>query len=552
MKLTSLPQFARNANRVREIVTVLGRYGLADWISRTNLDFAKKLFSQRDGAGLAELTREARIRLALNELGTTFIKLGQLLSTRPDLIGSALSKELSALQDRVPADPAATARATIAAELAQPVEDLFAEFDDAPLASASIAQVHAARLKDGRPVVVKVQHAGIESRVRADLDIVVGLAELAETYVPELRPYRPRSTAAEFQRLMLRELDFGREERNLQQFAANFAKDVTVRFPVPAPELSTGRVLTMDLLEGTKLTELERLKAAGHNLDELARRGAAVFLDMIFRDGFYHADPHPGNVLVLPGGVIGLLDCGLVGRIDDGTREGIEEMLGALVTRDAAHLTSILGRLGSVPPEVDQVRLRCDAADFLAYYGSQPLDQLDLSGALTELLELIRRHHIILPPDIALLFKVLVMLEGTSRLLSPHFSLTELIVPYQQKLLWRQFSPARQLEKLRRLSRAWAVLGEEVPRDVTALLQQMQRGKLTVRLEPLKLETSANRLVVGMLASSLFLGSALLWSRHVPPLLGAVSLPGLLGCTLSLVLALRLLWIIWRSGRIDR
>jgi ubiquinone biosynthesis protein len=552
MKLTTLPHLARNANRVREILTVLSKYGLADWVSRLDLDFAKGLFKGRDGAGLAELTRETRIRLALNDLGTTFVKLGQLLSTRPDLIGPALAKELSKLQDNVPADSPGAVRATIERELGQPLCDLFTEFEEPPLASASIAQVHAARLKTGQLVVVKVQHNAIEARVRIDLDILVALAELAEKYLPEFGQYRPRATAAEFQRMVLRELDFGREERNLQQFAGNFANDTSVRFPAPYPELSTGRVLTMDRLDGVKIAEPERLQALGFNLEEVARRGAEVFLEMIFRDGFYHADPHPGNLVVLPGGVIGMLDCGMVGRIDDKTREEIEDMLLAIATGDAMHLTTILMRLGSVPPDVDQPRLRTDISEFLSYYSGRPLDQLDLGKALTELIEIVRNHRIVLPPGIALLLKVLVMLEGTSRLLNPHFNLTELMRPYQQKILWRRFSPTRHLQKFQRLYHEWEHLGEVLPRGVADLLQQVQRGNLSVHLEHQRLAPSVNRLVLGMLTSALFLGSALLWSTEVPPLLSGASVFGVLGCGVSLVLGLRLLWAIKKSGHLDR
>lgn len=552
MKLTSIPQLARNANRLREMVTILSKYGLADWISRLDWDFAKGLFKNAEGKGLGELTHETRIRLALTELGTTFVKLGQMLSTRADLIGPVLAKELTLLQDQTPADAPSVVRSTVEAELGQPIEELFTEFDDRPLASASIAQVHRARLKTGPAVVLKVQHPGIEDRIRSDLDILVGLAGVAENYLPELKPYRPKTTAAQFQRLLLRELDFGREERNLQQFAANFAADPTVHFPAVFSEFSTSRVLTMEWIQGIKVAEVERLRVEGYDLDAIARRGAELFLEMIFRDGFYHADPHPGNILVLPGDVIGMLDCGMVGRIDDRTREEIEELLLAIATGDSANLASILMRLGSVPPEVDQVAFTADVGEFLSYYAGTTLQDLDLGKALTEMVEIIRRHQIVLPGSIALLIKVLVMLEGTARLLSPSFSLLEVLQPYQHKLLFRRLSPTRYVQKIRRLYREWEYLGETLPRRLIELLSVVQSGKLDVHLEHKHLESTVNRLVFGMLSSALFLGSALLWSREVPPLVGGVSVFGALGCGLSLVLALRLLWAIRRSGRLDR
>lgn len=552
MNLTAIPQFARNANRLREILTILSKYGLADWLSHIDFELVKGLLKAPDGKVLAKLSHETRIRLALTELGTTFIKLGQMLSTRGDLVGPSLAEELSQLQSDAPADPPAAVRATVEAELGQPIDDLFAAFDDKPLASASIGQAHRARLKRGKDVVVKVQHPGIEPRIRTDLDILVGLADLAEQYLPELKRYRPRATAAEFQRILLRELDFGREERNLLQFAANFSGQPKVCFPLPNSELCTGRVLTMDYLDGIKVSEPQRLRELDFDLEEIARRGAEVYLDMIFRDGFYHADPHPGNILVLPGGVIGMLDCGMVGRLDDSMRESIEEMLLAIVNRDAHQLTSTITRLGVAPPLLDQAGLNADIVELVSYHGTKPLAQFKLGQALTDMTEIIRRYQIVLPANIALLIKVLVMLEGTSRLLSPTFNLTELIQPYQKKLLLRRLSPARHLQKFRRFLGEWQYLGEVLPRSLVDVLQQVQTGRFDVHLEHKGLEPSVNRLVLGMLSSALFVGSSLMCGLKVPPLLADVSVVGFLGCGLSIILALRLLWAIRKSGHLDR
>jgi len=551
MRITSIPQLARNANRLREVGTILSKYGLADWISRLDLGFARNVFKSPDGVALSTQTHESRVRLALSELGPTFMKLGQVLSTRGDLVGPALAKELTKLQDAAPADPFPAVRSIIEAELGQPIKELFAEFEEKPLASASIAQVHRARLTSGQWVVVKVQHHNIEAKIRTDLDILVGLAQLAEEHIEEVAKYRPRTTAAEFQRVLLRELDFGREERNLQQFAANFSADATVKFPVSFPELSTGRVLTMELLEGTKISERTQLSELGFDLDDLARRGAIVFLEMIFRDGFYHADPHPGNVLVLPGGIIGLLDCGMVGRLDEATREDVEELLLAIGRTDAARLTSVLTRVGSVPPQLDQAGLGADVADFLAYYGSRSLKQLNLSQALTEMVEIIRRYQIILPANIALLLKVLIMLEGTSRGLSPNFDMISLLKPYQRRVLRRYLSPGRRLRKLQQIMREWQHLGEVLPRSVADILQQLQCSRFEVHLEHKHLDPTANRLVYGMLTSALFVGSSLMLSFKVLPTLWDVSIPGALGCGLSTVQAIRLFWAIKNSGRLD-
>jgi ubiquinone biosynthesis protein len=297
-------------------------------------------------------------------------------------------------------DPPDVVRVTVESELGQSIEDLFAEFEDVPIASASIGQVHRARLKTGESVVVKVQHSDIENTIREDLDVLAGLAMLAER-VPELAHYRPCSTVAEMGRILRRELDFGREERNLQLFLTRFAKNPTIRIPMPYTELCTARVLTMERIDGIKLTEPKRLRAEGFDLEEIARRGARLYLDMIFTDGFYHADPHPGNIVLLPGNRIGLLDFGMVGRVEENLRESIEGMLLAITQRDVVLLTSLIKRMGDVPPELDERTLSADLAEFVGDYANQSLDQFDLSGALSEMTEIIHRHRIKLPPQAA-------------------------------------------------------------------------------------------------------------------------------------------------------
>ena len=553
MKITSIPQLYRNVNRWGEVISVLSKYGLANWVSRLDYDFVKGLFRDADGEVLAKHRPEARVRLAFNELGPTFIKLGQILSTRPDLVGVDLAVELQHLQDDVRADPPEVARQTIERELGLPVDKIFAEFEDAPIASASIGQVHCARLHTGERVAVKVQHAGSEEKVRVDLDILAGLAQMAEMG-PEFVNYRPQATVAEFQRTLLRELDFGREARHMQQFAQDFADDPRIHVPRSYSEFSTCRVLTMELLEGVKVCERPLLAAAGYDLEELARRGAEIYLTMIFTNGFYHADPHPGNILVLPGGVFGLIDYGMVGRIDEPLRELVEEMLSALVNADAMHLTSIITRIGSVPPQLDQAALSIDVEDFIAYYAHQRIDELELGKALNEMVEIIRRYHIMLPARIALLIKVLVMLEGASRMLSPTFSLVEVMRPYQRNMLFRRLSPRRQLRRMRRLASELEYLAEVLPRGIVDIVQQIQAGRFDVHLDHRGLEPSVNRLVLGMLASALFLGSSWLLANNVGPLVPYVnlSLLGVLGSTTSIMLGLRLLRAINKSGHLDR
>ena len=551
MRLSTIPQIHRHLKRWAEISIILSKYGLAGWISRLDINFGKNFLKDREGAALALYSRETRIRLAITELGPTFIKLGQILSTRPDLVGIPLAEELKHLQDEVPADPPEVVRRTIEDELGHPLEDLFGEFNLTPIASASIGQVHRARLRTGQQVVVKVQHSDIERKSRVDLDIMTGLAVYAERR-PDLAAYRPKATVAEFQRTMRRELDFGREERNIQQFACFFAKDGSVRIPRTYPELTTVRVLTMELLEGVKLSERPVVLAGEFDLEEVARRGADLYLKMIFKHGFYHADPHPGNIMLLPGNVIGLLDFGMVGRIDEKLREQVEEMLLAIVNHDSLQLANVITRIGSIPESLDYASLTSDVADFVSHYAHQRIDQLDLSSALTEMIEMIRRYKILLPAQIALLLKVLVMLEGTARLACPTFSLMQVMKPYQQTMLWHRISPARRFKKLQRIYGEVEDLVEILPRRMREILRQVQSGKFDVHLDHRGLEPSVNRLVLGMLASALFLGSSLLLSMNVRPLVRGVSVVGATGCIVAVFLGLRLLRAINKSGHLDR
>jgi len=560
MKISTIPHIYRNLRRGTEIISVLSKYGLANWISRLNLDFVKDQLRDADGNAIARHTRDERIRMALTELGPTFIKLGQLLSTRPDLVGRGLADELSKLQSHVPADPPARARAIIETELGQPIEQMFAEFSDEPLASASIGQVHAAELPDGQPVVVKVQHDAIENKVREDLDVLTGLAQLAEL-IPEFAPYRPAATVAEMARTLRRELDFGREERNLLQFAAQFGDNPAVRVPRPITELCTPRVLTMDRLDGIPVSESQRLLANGTDLAEIARRGAELYMEMIFTHGFYHADPHPGNIVVIDRDVLGLLDFGMVGRIEERLREDIEEMLLAIVNQDVPILTSLIKKVGMVPPGLDESALAVDVADFVSHYSAQALDRFDLAGALNDMTEIMYRHRICLPPQVGMLIKALVTLEGTGQLLNPKFSLMEVMQPYHRKMLLRRLSPARQLKKLRRVYFEVEQLAEMLPRRFGEILEQIQSGKFDVHLDHRGLGPSVNRLVLAMMASSLFLGSSLVLSRELPPLLfpdtpflgiHRLSIVGLGGGSLAILLGLRLLRAIGKSGHLDR
>ncbi|QDU55464.1 ABC1 kinase family protein [Aeoliella mucimassa] len=550
MKISTIPQINRYFWRWQEILSVLSKYGLAGWASRLGLSFGSNFLTNRQGQPLIRAGHEERIRLAVEELGPTFIKLGQVLSTRPDQVGFKLADELTNLQQNTPADSTDDVVALIEKELGRSIADCFATFEHQPLASASIGQVHRATLTNGTQVVVKVQHVGIEKQVHVDLEILSGLAQLAER-LPELRPYRLQSTMAELQRMMRRELDFGLELRNQQQFDAMFADDALVSVPKVYPELSTQRVLTMEWFNGRKLSSVVEDPAAKVRLPEYARRGAEIYLTMIFEHGFYHADPHPGNLILLDNGAIGLLDFGMVGRLGDPLREQVEDLLVAMASHDTERLTNVVMRLGATPPGLDDMALSTDLSAFVEQYAYQSMDNFDLSGAFTEFVELIRRYEIVLPTQVALLIKTLLMLEGMAKMMEPEFSLMELVKTYRTKIFRRRLSPKRQARKLRNMMSELEQLAEVAPRRLREILEQVQRGKFDVHLDHRGLEPSVNRLVMGMMTSALFLGSSLMLSREVWPVHG-ISVPGTLGMVLSGMLGIRIMRAINKSGHLDR
>ena len=528
--------------RLGEILKVLGRYGLADWFTKIPAGKIRDLLVSQEQQAIAQKPEGERLRLALTELGTTFIKLGQVLSTRGDMVGPEIAGELQKLQSNTPADDADQVEALIQEEFGKSPDELFVEFDPIAFSSASIGQVHRARLEGGKEVVVKVQHTGIEGNVRQDLDLLEELAKLLEKHVPDAASYQPVATAREFRRTLLKELDFKSERRNMEEFTRNFAEDETLHVPEIVGERCSRRVLTMEMLDGISGSKPEEISASGVDLDEFAKRAANIFLNMILRDGFYHADPHPGNFVMLEGGVLGLLDCGMVGRIDEPMLEEFGDVLSALLQSDAEGLSELLLRFGSAPPDIDRVGFRIDVSDLLSEVGTQSIEDIEIGVALEKIADIMRRYRVVMPSRVALLLKTLVMLEGTSRLLSPNFSLAEVLAPFKEQMIRQRMDPRRWLKKMQRRARDVDRLMTSAPTALADMIDRLQAGKLAMRHDVPRLEVTANRMVAGVLIASLFLGSSLLLGLAVPPQVAGVSVFGALGYLGGALLGGRLLW----------
>ena len=572
--ISAIPQLYRNVRRWAEITSVLSRYGLADWLGRVNIDLIRDWLRDAEGEVIANQPYPVRVRLALTELGPTFIKFGQILSTRPDIAGAELADELAKLQSNTPADDFEYVRELVEEQQKCKLDDLFLEFGQTPIASASIGQVHSAKLtkehceasdngKAARNVVVKIRHKDIEEKIETDLDILAGLAQLAER-LEDFRSYQPSAVVAELSKMLRHELVFDREFRNLMQFRALFKDDNRIHIPKPFARLCSEKMITMEQLDGIKLRDAKaRVKTDLKNIDlsKVAKDGANLYLKMIFNHGFYHADPHPGNILLMRDGTLGLIDFGMVGRISEQLREDVESMLVSIVSRDASMLAALIKRIGKCPYDLDDAALSNDVADFVGQYSTQVLSQFDMSGALRDFVDIVRRYKIQLPSEASLLIKTLITLEGTARLLDPEFSLMEVMRPFQRMLLLKRLSPARQMRKAQRFYLQLEQLAENLPNRISSILEQVQTGRFDIHLVHRRLGPTVNRLVLGLMTSALFLGSALMLSYKVSPLMfpdpGSygikdISMIGLMGATVSIMMGLRLFWAIRKSGNLDQ
>ncbi|OBT14803.1 hypothetical protein A9264_13585 [Vibrio sp. UCD-FRSSP16_10] len=550
MKLNQFSQFKQNTSRFHEIIIILSKYGLANWVKEKDPDFLNGLFTTSDGKNFAGLPFPIRLRMAFTELGTSFIKLGQMLSTRADIIGPDIAKELALLQSDVPSDSQEVVTRTIENEFATSIDNLFKEFNFTPIGSASIGQVHQATLLTGQAVVVKVQHADIEDKIRADIDILELLAKLAEKYDPELRLYQPQSLVRDFCNHLLKELDYSKELSNMELIRHQFKNTSCIHIPEAYSELSGKRVLTMERLTGFSIGDKTKMEQDHVDGKSLADIGVNMYLDMVFKHRVFHADPHPGNLWVMPDNKFGLLDFGMVGRLDEELQEAIENMLLAAIQQDSSEVTYQITRVCSVPKDFVQQQLQDDVGDFIFEYFSRSLESVSVTDMLNRFTEIIRIHHIMMPTGISLLIRVLILLEGSSHLLDRNFSINSAIEPYANKMRLRRMHPNRFTRKLTKSLTAWERLLASLPTDLETIVEQIRSGQFDVNLKHRNLDAVVNRLVYGVLTSALLLGGSMLLSTQVPPLIHGVSVIGGVLLSLSGVLGLKLLKAVNLSGNL--
>lgn len=552
----------RTIRRYRTILGVLIKYGFGHFVEQLNIDYylelGKRLVTlDKIPKDLERLSQPQRLRLVMEELGPTFIKLGQLLSTRPDVLDKAYILEFSKLQDKVPAVSFEEINAQIQRELGYPAEELFAEFSTKPLAAASIAQVHRGKLKSGEEVVFKVRRPGIVKIVETDIDVLMGLAYLIEQHVPTVALYDPVGLVKEFRRSIMRELNFTREGRTVDRFAVNFAESETVYTPKIFWDYTGDIVLTMEYVDGIKISALEELTAQGYDLKEIARRGADAFLKQVLDFGLFHADPHPGNVFILPDQVICMLDYGMVGRLGQDLKDQLIDLLQALLNRDVDRIISQLLYSGELTDDSDMKNLRRDLHDFIEDYYDIVLQDIKVGKLLTEFIEILTHHRIHFPADFMILAKALVIMEGVGRQLDPEFNMINHMRPYVNKLVFERFSPKNISEQAGRIVQAYGSLAKNLPQDIKEFVNRLNRNQFKIDLEHRGLEKlvtdldrSSNRVSFAVVIGSLIVGSSLVMQIDKGPMILGFPLLGLLGYSIAGFLGLWLAIGILRSGRL--
>jgi len=549
----------RHLNRYRQILGIFFKYGFGDVIERLNIDqyieVGLRMISKDKGERVKKLTTAVRVRMAIEELGPAFIKLGQMLSTRTDLIPAVFIQELHQLQDRVSPCSFDEIRETLEREFDMSVKDIFDDFAKTPIGSASIGQVHKALLKNGETVAVKVQRPGIQDIIEVDLEIMLHLAILMERHIEEMALHRPAKFVEEFARGLENEVDYTIEASNMEHFARQFLYDPTVYVPKFSRELSTERVLTMEFMEGIKISEIEQLEACGLDRKLINIRGARFFLRQVFEHGYFHAEPHPGNICVLPDNVICLFDLGRVGTVDRHTREDFVDLLESMVLRNELRAAQILMKLTTWDEEPDIRVLERDLADLMGIHLYKPLKDIKIGKVLQQLLDLTARHRLIIPPNIFFMMKVFVEVEGISLLLNPDFDMVTEVAPFIKRVKLERYSPERLADGISRILLELMQFSRQFPRDALEITRLIRQQKLTLRLEHQGLETIlatheqiSSRISFSIIIAALIIGSALIVVARIPPLYYGISIMGIVIFIAAAIMGVWLLIAIFRKG----
>ncbi len=547
--------------RYRHIMGVLIKYGFEEiagiFARRLKIGLGSKGLPGSQKQSLAQTSLARRVRLAMEELGPTFIKLGQLLSTRPDLVGDEYIQEFEHLQDRVTSEKYKTIRDQITQQLGASPEEIFKTFDPVPIAAASIAQVHRAVTQEGHEVVVKIRRPHIVKTLQTEMEILQDIAGLVKSRLSSPAAFDPVRMVREFSEAVTKEVDLANERRNQQRFIRNFAEDKTVHVPAVIEKYCSEGVLTMEYIDGIKPSHIQLLQQAGLDPKIIARRGADFVLKQIFDYGFFHTDPHPGNFLVMGDNVLAPLDFGQVGRLTQQDRMLLQYLVLSIVDSDASKIVSGLERAQMLDDDTDITEFSRDVEDILATYANLPLKDIPFGQAIRRIFDVIRRHRVEPPRDFTLMLKSLMTIEAFATDLDKDFQIIELLKPYARRFSLQEIGPENLFRQVRKATRGAGELAARFPEDAGAIIQKFRRGKFKIHvhhehLEELEktLDNSSNRLAFAVIIAALLIGSSLLVSQ-TGNILGLVSLQtlGVLGYVTAMIIGMWLLISIIRSRR---
>jgi ubiquinone biosynthesis protein len=552
----------RELPRLQEIAAVFIRHGLGEFVQRIGiagvLERAGQILHRNPVAEQVTLDPAQRMRMALEELGPTFVKLGQVMATRVDLFPPRWIAEFEKLHADVPAVPFEELIPELTRSLGRSPFEVFRDIETHAQGAASIAQVHRAKLQDGTPIVLKVRRPGVREKIDADLRLLRRVSELIESEIPEARRYHPAEVAAQFARTLEREADFATETRNIERFAKNFAGDPHIVIPRIYPEYTSDVLLVQEHVEGIPATNPAAVAAAGLDRKVLAARGVDAFLKMILLDGFFHADPHPGNVFYVPGNRIVIIDFGMVGRLSPQRRAQVIDLLGGLARMAEEPMLEVLMDWAG-DAYVDEIKLAADVNEMVFDYEGVPLKDIRVGTVIRQFAGIVREHSIVLPSDLSLMFKALITLEGLGRQYDPDFHITDHLTPLVKSALAERYQPNELMRRGRSaVSEFMSVVGG-VPRDLARFLREARRGKTRIDLDLKRLDSfgrqldrTLDRVTVGIMTASLVIGSAIVLTvQDGPTFLGIPVLPavGLFGYVLAFLNSVWIVYGIWRSGR---
>lgn len=553
----SLLHTVRNVQRVRHIATVLIKHGFGQVIEKLDLEyriFVKK-FAKTSSDIQPQLSIAERSRMVLEELGPTFAKLGQVLSTRPDLLPASFIYEFKKLQDHVSPISFDEISDQITISLGKSPDQIFSFFDPRPIASASIGQVHQAILRStNEKVVVKVQRPSIRSIIESDLDILYLLARLIEHSIQETQTYSPTGIIQEFDKAIHRELDYTIEAQNIIRFRHNFEHDRTVYAPRVYRDFSTRNVLVIEFVEGTKISEL---KNSAEEKSRIARNGFRSILKQIFIDGFFHGDPHPGNLFVMENLAIAFLDFGMMGRLDQEMKDELADLLIAVINQDVKQIAEILANIGTQTEKINMRVFRNDVSDILDRYYGVPLHQIELGKVTREMMEVALKHHVKIPPDYTLMIKALLTIESIGKQLDPNLNAIEEARPMVTRILRERWNPQRMASQSLTTFKNLAQIFTDIPLQLHQILDEMRNGKLRIEFEHVHLErlilvldTASNRIAASLVLAALIIGSSIIMHTDKGPMFMDFPLLGIIGFVSAGVIGFWLLLSIIRSGKL--